>query len=96
VRRYVVERYLPGSRPEEVGAESALLAAAAVEAAAAGEDVRYLGSMFLAEEESCFCQFEAASRDSVERVCRRAGVPFARIVEARAFPHAEITKEVPR
>lgn len=95
--QFVVERYLPGAREEEVGREAGLLAAAATELAGEGEDVRYLGSTFLAEEESCFCQFEARSRDEVERACRRAGILFARIVEARSFPRRELEwKEVPR
>jgi hypothetical protein len=75
-RRYLVERYLPGLTAAELPELAARLATAATEA---GEDVLYLGSTFLADEESCFCQFEASSADAVERACARAGIPFARV-----------------
>lgn len=84
-RRYLVERYLPGFTPEQLSQATSRLAAAASELAAEGEDVRYLGSTALPEEESCFCRFEAQSREGVERACVRADVPFARIVEAEEF-----------
>ena len=81
---YLVERYLPGVRDEEVAAASVRLRAAAAELAADGTDVRYLGSTYVPEEESCFSHFEAASRAAVELALERARVPFARVSEARA------------
>ena len=84
--RYLVERYLPGISQEELAAVTERLRTAAATLVREGETLRYLGSTFVPEEESCFCQFEAASREAVERACKRADVPFARITEARAFP----------
>jgi hypothetical protein len=78
---YLVERYLPGITEQELTEATARLRAAAER-----EALCYLGSTFVPAEEACFCRFEAPSREAVERACRRADVPFARITEARAFP----------
>lgn len=82
----MVERYLPGITAGELAEASARLAAAAEELAAEGLGVRYVGSTFLPEEESCFCRFEASSRQVVERVCDRGRLPYARIHAVRSFP----------
>jgi hypothetical protein len=86
MRRYMVERYLPGMTAREVDDASARLAATTEELAAEGVRVRYAGSTYLPKEESCFCRFEASSREVVERVCDRASLPFARIHAVRSFP----------
>ena len=85
---YLVERYLPGITSEELAAARARLRLATADLTAGGEVVRYLGSTFVPAEESCFCQFEAASVGVVERLCRRARVPYARITEARVYNEA--------
>jgi uncharacterized protein DUF4242 len=82
----MVERYLPGMTTRELNDASARLAATAAELAAEGIGVRYAGSTYLPKEESCFCRFEASSREVVERVCERAQLPFARIHVVRSFP----------
>ena len=79
----MVERYLPGITAGELDEAGAQLAAAARELAADGIGVRYLGSTFVPEEESCFCRFESADADGVRRAFERAGITFARIVETR-------------
>jgi hypothetical protein len=81
----MVERYLPGVTAEELDEAGERLAAAARHLATEGVDVRYAGSTFLPEEESCFCAFEAASADAVRRACGLAGVSFARVVETHDF-----------
>jgi hypothetical protein len=81
----MVERYLPGITSAELDEASARLAVASAELNADGADVRYLGSTFVPEEESCFCRFESADADDVRRACERAGVSFARILETRDF-----------
>ena len=86
---YLVERYLPGITSEELAAARARLRLATADLAAAGERVRYLGSTFVPQEESCFCQFDAASAAVVDRLCRRARVPYARIAEARHYTEAK-------
>jgi hypothetical protein len=86
MKRFMVERYLPGMTAREVDEASARLAATAEDLAARGIGVRYAGSTYLPEEQSCFCRFEASSRQVVEDVCDRARLPFARIHAVRSFP----------
>lgn len=81
----MVERYLPGITAGQVDEASTRLAAAALELAAKGVDVRYIGSTFIPEEESCFCRFEGPAAADIRRICEQAGVPFARIVETQDF-----------
>jgi hypothetical protein len=81
VRKYMVERYLPGVTAGQLDEASARLAAAAEELTMQGIAVRYTGSTFVPEEESCFCRFDGASVNYVRRVCEEAGIAFARIVE---------------
>ena len=77
----MVERYLPGVTAAQLDEASAQLAAAAEELTTQGIAVRYTGSTFVPEEESCFCRFEGANADIVRRTCEEAGISFARIVE---------------
>ena len=85
----MVERYLPGITPGQLDESSARLAAAARELATDGVGVRYLGSTFVPEEESCFSRFEGADGDAVRNVCERAGITFARIVETQEVSSKE-------
>lgn len=48
--------------------------------------VRYLGSLFVPEDEICLHLFEGPSAASVGTVCTRAGFSFERIVETLAWP----------
>lgn len=83
VKKFMVERYLPGVTTGQLDESSARLAAAARELAADGVGVRYLGSTFVPEEESCFSRFEGGDGAAVRDVCERAGIAFARIVETQ-------------
>jgi hypothetical protein len=86
VKEYMVERYLPGITARELDEASARLAAAADELAAEGVQLLYLGSTFVPEEDSCFCRFEASTREVVQLVCERAAVPVARIHDVYSLP----------
>jgi hypothetical protein len=86
MRKYLVERYLPGVTDGQLDEAGERLAAAAERLVDDGVDVRYVGSTFVPEEESCFCSFESAGPEAVRWACEQAGVPFARIVETREFP----------
>ena len=79
---YLVERYLPGVTGDDLASAAARVESAAVQMAAEGIRVRYLGSSFVPSEETCFCEFEAPSSDAVEWANERAGVPYARILPA--------------
>ena len=83
--QYMVERYVAGVTDAELQTARKRLESAAEALAARGVDVRYLGSTFVPEEESCFCRFECGSVDGVRQACEQAGVAFARIHETRDF-----------
>jgi Protein of unknown function (DUF4242) len=77
---YLVERYLPGLTAADVHAAIRRTTAVAEEMAADGIPIRYLTSAFIAEEEACFCQFEAPSREAVVAANERAAFSYARIL----------------
>lgn len=78
---YLVERYLPSARVDDLAAAVARTARLA-DAALRSDGPRYLSSTFLAEEETCFCRFEALDREAVAELNRQAEFPFDRIVDA--------------
>ena len=81
---FLVERYLPGLRGDELGSFVARLEAATAELRAEGRNVRWLGSISVPEEETCLCLFRACARVDVQEANRRAGAPFERVVPAVA------------
>jgi hypothetical protein len=83
--QYMVERYLPGVTRQSFEELRKRIAAAAEAVSTRRAPVRYLGSTFVPEEESCFCRFESGDADSVRRACEQAEVAFARIVETHDF-----------
>jgi Nickel responsive protein SCO4226-like len=85
---YVVERYLPGLEQPRLLRMLGKLGQVTEELRAEGTEVRYMGSTIVPDDEACFCQFEGASEAAVAEANERAGVPFARIVEAVAVPVA--------
>jgi hypothetical protein len=84
MQEYMVEQYLPGVTARERDEAGVRLAAAADELS--GQGVRYLGSTFVPDEDSCFSRFEASSRDLVQHVCDRAQLPVARIHAVHSLP----------
>jgi Protein of unknown function (DUF4242) len=72
---YLVERYLPGR-------DRAWLEATLARLPRQRKRATYLGSTYVAAEDSCFCRFEAKTADDVRDANEIAGVPFARIVAA--------------
>jgi hypothetical protein len=77
---YLVELYLPSVGSLSAAAEDARR----VERLAAleGDELRYVRTYFVAEDETCFHVFQACSRDAVAEASRRAGLEDARITEA--------------
>ncbi|PWU24999.1 MAG: hypothetical protein C5B48_03520 [Candidatus Rokuibacteriota bacterium] len=72
--RYLLELYVPrGQGLEEAAARAQLVQE---------KDVRYVRTMFVAEDETCFHVFEAASRDVLLEAASRSGLVEARITEA--------------
>jgi Nickel responsive protein SCO4226-like len=77
---WVVERYMPCASPARLAALVAATRAAGRHATA----VTYLGSVAVPADEMCFCAFAAPSREAVEALVERVGVPWLRIVDAVA------------
>ena len=47
-----------------------------------GRPVRYLGSVYVPDEECSFCCFEAEDAEAVREANRRADLPVSRVVAA--------------
>lgn len=82
---FLLELYMSCSDHAGVreSAQRALLAAARLRRE--GTPVRYLRSIFVPEDETCFLVYEAASADNVRRAARLAGLPSERVIEALAI-----------
>jgi len=85
VTSFVAECYWPDVHEEEVRALDRRIAASLA------DDVRYLGSVLIREDEVVLCHFEG-SADAVRRVAKRAGVPYERLLEATASLTEERTQ----
>lgn len=79
---FLVELYV--SRADAAAAERNGQSArrAAEELALQGIPVRYLRSIFVPEDETCFLLYEADSADLVRAAARRAELTFERVAEA--------------
>ena len=82
---FVAECYWPDVHEEEVRALDQRIAASLV------DDVRYLGSVLIAEDEVVFCHFEG-SADAIRRVAKRAQVPYERML-ATTVSHPPLAAE---
>jgi len=79
---FLVEVYL--SRCDGVEARAAQAREAAERLTREGTSVRYLSSIFVPEDETCFFLYQAASAEAVREADRRAALPFERVSEAVA------------
>lgn len=77
---FLLELYLSRSDRGALVADRAAVAAQRVRHD--GAAVRYLRSIFVPEDETCFLVYEASSIDDVRRAARLAGLPDDHIVEA--------------
>jgi hypothetical protein len=77
---YLLEHYLPRGG-DGVLREARARARAAEALAQAGTPIRYLRSLYVAEDELCFHVFEAPSREAVLEAVGRAGLTSGRITE---------------
>lgn len=79
---FLVERYVPGIDGTFLGGLAERLCAATAELSRGVEPVRWLGSIGLVDDETCFCAFRATSLSALEGVNRLAGSPLERVVNA--------------
>jgi hypothetical protein len=77
---WLIEAYASGST--NVAEMEARARAAAADVSRAGTPIRYLRTIFVREDETCFHVFEAASVEVVKEVADRARLSAQRIVEA--------------
>ena len=84
---FLAETYLPASTSSDEMERSALEAAAAL--TAEGTPIRFLRSILVPEDETCFFVFEATSPMAVQEVARRAGCGEARVSRAIEKPQTE-------
>lgn len=82
---FLVERFCPGLREEDLDPMVVELQAQAATMTAAGRPVTHVSSTFLAEDETCLCFFESESAEFVAEVNELAGARFDRIVAATAL-----------
>src|SRR5437764_5027776 len=83
---FLVELYVSSRNAAAVERGAARARVAAEELTREGTPVRYLRSIFVPEDETCFYLCEACSADAVREVARRATLPFERVTEAMAGP----------
>jgi hypothetical protein len=77
---WLIEGYAPGST--SIADVRTRARDAAAELSLAGTDIRYLRTILVREDETCFHVFEAASAETVREAAERAGLSAYRIVEA--------------
>jgi hypothetical protein len=80
VTGFLVETYTPAAT--DLAEIEARARRAATELERAGTPVRYLRSIFVPGDETCFHLFEASSAEIVRETSERAGLSPQRIVEA--------------
>ncbi len=88
--KYMVERHLPGIKPEELAAAAARAKATTAEMSEEGTPVRYLRSTFVPGEEKCYCLFEGPSEVAVRQANERAEIPLESITEALHIASEEL------
>jgi hypothetical protein len=82
---FVAECYWPDVREEEVRELDQRITSSLT------EDVRYLGSVLIREDEVVLCHFEGAA-DAIRRVAEQAHVPYERLLAATASLTEERTQ----
>jgi hypothetical protein len=85
VPSFVAECFWPGVRESDLHALDARALAQASALSLAGEDVRYLGSILLREDEVVLCRFQGDAA-AVRRAAVEAEIPFERILESAQSP----------
>jgi hypothetical protein len=80
--RFMVESYPVGLSAEQLMAASSRAVEVVAQIRADGVEVRLVEATLVPQEESLFCLFEAPSREVVEDIVKRAGLPLERVVAA--------------
>jgi hypothetical protein len=81
---FVIELYVARADAGTIARGAARARLAADELARQGTAVRYLSSIFVPEDETCFFLYEAESAEAVRDAARLAALPFEHVAEAVA------------
>jgi hypothetical protein len=82
---FVAECFWPGVRESDLHALDVRAIAQAAALSRAGEDVRYLGSILLRDDEVVLCRFMGKAA-AVRQAAVDAEIPFERLLEAAQSP----------
>jgi hypothetical protein len=93
---YLLETYVARTDTDAVGRGGELARAAAEELVREGTTVRYLRSIFVPADETCFYVYEADSVDAVRAAAERASLPTSRVLEAETVPSGSHPDRDPR
>jgi hypothetical protein len=77
---FVAECFWVGVNEDDLTALDGRVEARVLEMTSDGQNIRYLGSMLLCEDETVMCFFEG-SAENVRRAAQLAEIPFERILE---------------
>jgi uncharacterized protein DUF4242 len=81
VTEFLLELYVARDDARAVERETARAREAADELRRAGTPVRYVRSIYIPEDETCFFVYEAGTREAVRDAASRARLPVERILE---------------
>ena len=80
---FLIEQYVSRADTAAVERDARRARSAAEELSRKGTSVRYLRSIFVPDDETCFLLYEAESLGVVREAARLAGLPFEQIAEAK-------------
>jgi len=83
---FLLEVYTPASGPDGGAGGDARVRAAAEQLTREGTAVRYLRSIYVPEDETCFYLYEAATPEAVWAAARRAALRPDHVAEAITEP----------
>jgi hypothetical protein len=83
---YLIELYVSHTDADVAAADSRSVHAAAEQLTRRGTSVRYLRSIFVPAEETCFVLLEADSTDAIYSAARLANVSCVRVNRAVSHP----------
>ena len=79
---YLLELYVARANAVAIDQDAQRVRLAAEEHTRQGTPVRYLRSIFVPDDETCYLIFEAGSADAVREVARRASLSFEHVAAA--------------
>ena len=83
---YLIEVYIPRARAREADSTGRRIRAAIDARRDADVEIRFVRTMFLPEDETCFHLVDAPSRADVQHLCHGAGLGSIRVVTAIEDP----------